>query len=210
MIHRALSRLLQPFQAHLAVQRLKLFHHYTRAVKTKSLLDIAKHDWNDVIQIPEATNKVTIFNSVILQILDTHCPYKRIKTSNCTPPWMTDEILYLIENIKKCYKFGNVYWKILRNRIVNKLRIAKRNYITKNINDMSLKNTAEWWKLINTLDGRTNQPELPLHLLDGEWVTKSDFAKVMNTHFLSQRCGDRISVDDELNTSSTEISKDQR
>jgi hypothetical protein len=159
---------------------------YKKSAKIKCLLDIAEHDWNDVIQLQDANSKAEQFNNIIQNILDKNCPYKQKLFSNSTPPWMSDEIFELIKKRNKCYKIGNVYWKIIRNRIVSKLRTSKRNYIAENINNMPERNTANWWKLINALEGRYSKPEPPLLLLDNKWVNKSDFANEMNIFFLSQ------------------------
>lgn len=56
--------------------------------------DLADLDWNPLYSLPDVNQKVDYFNTSIMNIFDTHAPYKVVllKGTKCSQPWFTDTL----------------------------------------------------------------------------------------------------------------------
>ena len=95
----------------------------------------------------------------IEELLNVSCPIKRIKIKKLKDPWVTNELLEFIsdkeEALKTARRTGNEDdWHIgryLRNLIKGLTRAAKRDYITKHLENNKKEPKPFWRTVLNSL-----------------------------------------------------------
>ncbi len=155
--------------------------------KCKILESIQKETWRDVYEAKSVDEKATIFDKTVEKLLDKYCPKKPMRLMVKEPPWMTDNIRDLIHNRNKHFRKGNkLAYKFWRNLVVKRLRENKRNFVKQSINVLD-RSTKDWWKLVNTLDGRPlrSNHSSYVHCLDDEWMGSKEAASRLNQYFIS-------------------------
>ncbi|KAK3913324.1 hypothetical protein KUF71_022778 [Frankliniella fusca] len=98
--------------------------------------DVSNIDWGDVYKCNDIDEKLFIFNSRIMHVIDKHAPLKIVKVRHNVAPWMCGEILQLIKLRNKARikhrKSGLTedyeQFRLLRNRTKQLIRNSKVKY----------------------------------------------------------------------------------
>ena len=97
-------------------------------------------DWESALNYIDANDQVSVFNSIILNIVSNSIPNETITCDDCDPPWMNSFIKNLIrakDNFYKKFvcKSNNMNqlcaFKNLQNHLNQSIQIAKQNYVNK-------------------------------------------------------------------------------
>ena len=151
--------------------------------KTDVLLDIARQDWAQVIDISDLDDMVEQYHTTINNILDEHCPKKRKKVRVDNSFFMSP----LIEKIKKArdrahknHKKSPV-WLFLSKLMKRLVRKAKRKSVSEKLNNAVASRT--WWKEIDRIDGKFSDVVPNYHLLNDKWLSTSELTDELNQYF---------------------------
>lgn len=147
---------------------------------------------------------VNKINQNVLDVLDKLAPFekksKSIKWTN--KPWIDNEIIKLIRARDKLYRLAmrsklesdmNQY-KILRNKVVNNIRLNKKQYYETNISN-NKNNSKYMWKTLKELigDKKNTKKNLREMLIDNNIVCDNQvIANKLNEYFI-------YSIDDIIN-----------
>ena len=175
------------------LQTTKMKHKYnwvhkrkiTSERKRQCQLDVALQDWSEVQNEEDSNKKAYLFQSICESIFDKNCPIFKVKVRDNQPPWLTSELIDLIQRKNKAYKTNKMTYTYLRNKVTCEIRKSKRNFVNDNIRNSDNFNTSKWWKFINTIDGKPSTVVPDPLLLDNEWVSKESFPEVMNNYYIS-------------------------
>lgn len=108
-----------------------------RGLDMDSLLsDIGNIDWSDLLDTNDMGVKMNVFNNKLLEVFDTHAPFKRRFFRNLPAPWLTEDIRSamrerdLARRLWRRYKCARNHerYKELRNKAQNLVRSAKSTY----------------------------------------------------------------------------------
>lgn len=130
--------------------------------------DVEDLDWDGLFSATTMDEKISCFNSGLLELLDIHVPLRRRNFKNFPAPWLT-------EDIRQCMRERNQArrtwrrsrksqdydrYKVSRNRTQNKVRTAKREYYLNLFSDLDKANnvwgTLRHLGLIKTKDSNAN------------------------------------------------------
>ncbi|CAH2218131.1 jg1083 [Pararge aegeria aegeria] len=130
------------------------------------LRDLNCIDWDVVFNAPSLDEKISIFNSLLIELFDTHAPFRPIKLKHLPAPWLTHDIKLAMSKrnaAKSRYKIqpsdaNLLKYKRLRNRCNKMCRDAQRNYIHSSVDG---KSTLKVWKFLETLGIGRRQKSVP-------------------------------------------------
>ena len=127
------------------------------------------------------------FKRIFLEVME-ECIPRSVLPDRKNLPWMSKEIVQLIRKrnlfFTKADHSGDIgdrlKFKQLRNKVVAKLRNAKRDYLSK----INPREPKEFWKIVKSLDSKENS--LPV-LKSGDTTASSDLEKanLLNTTFVN-------------------------
>ncbi|KAK3910411.1 RNA-directed DNA polymerase from mobile element jockey [Frankliniella fusca] len=179
------------FTAHTAT-----FRDFKRFNPDEFTHDVANAPWEEMFCSGDINDKVEIFNRLYNKLLDTHAPVKTIVVKHRPKPWITADILNLLQQRDAAY----VYWRKskqyyarvlyvkLRNKAKSECRNAKVRFAySKLINCTSPK---ALWKTLRDLDVTPKK------------VTFSPVPNVneLNRHYTNVSCADVALVNDYIST----------
>ena len=112
------------------------------------------------------------FNDRLLKVINAHVPkkIKRVRRLN-QPGWLSKDIKDCMQKrdwLKATGKFND--YKIMRNSIVEKIKIGKRNYF-RHVIKASGGNSKKLWECMNNLTGRNTQKMPKMIMINKEPVT---------------------------------------
>ena len=161
---------------------------------------ISETDWAQIITPTRSIDQsATMFSTKLLDIASTCIPNKLINVRQGDIPWITSEIKRTMRKRdrlrRKAKKDNSIYlwskFKTIRNKVVDLLRRAKRNYhesLCTKIKDHKFSN-KDWWKLVKQLSNfNTKSNKLPALVDDDDNLVTDDLEKadLLNTFFTSQ------------------------
>ena len=112
---------------------------------------LASTDWSFIESLPNCSEKLTAFQSLLNFAIETFFPLQKIKQHPTDRPWITPELKNLIQQRQRAlYKDTTVYKKLRNkvNRLNNSLRSSFFASKVKNCD-----NATSWWKSIKQLGG---------------------------------------------------------
>ncbi|VEN38354.1 unnamed protein product [Callosobruchus maculatus] len=141
--------------------------------------------FQDIFYIPSINEKVSYFNSIIINIFDTVAPLREMKHMNFKPPWLTDNVRLLMSLRDKAFsKFKRTrrpshwdYYKLLKNYTTNALRREQSAYFMHCCYN-SHGNSKDLWKRLRKLDIMNNSKTANIPI-------EYDDPNKINDHFLS-------------------------
>ena len=91
--------------------------------------DAACADWNNVLTCGTLDGKVSLFNRIIINLLDKHAPVKTLKITKPSAPWLNDEIKL---HFKRRDKLLLKLHKLQKNTLSDAMSIqqAKDSYVS--------------------------------------------------------------------------------
>ena len=161
------------------------------------LAQLEKVDWSPVYASCDVDFALFYFTSLMNQVLDAHAPWVTFQIRKKYSPWITKETLELMkkrdnakEDASKKANSGLDSWKeykVLRNKINNKIKLEERKYKLMKIND-SLEDTSKTWRTAKTFMNWGSDTSTPSQLLiGGHLVSKAaSIATEMNCFFLEK------------------------
>ena len=168
----------------------KTVWHFKHANSDHIKREIDIFDWESALNYIDANDQVSVFNSIILNIVSNFIPNETITCDDRDPPWMNSFIKNLIrakDNFYKKFvrKSNNMYrrcaFKHLQNHLNQSIQIAKQSYVNKIAQRLGDPNTSSkcYWSLLKTLLNGKKIPCIPLLFHDdkfiGDFQEKSDF-----------------------------------
>jgi hypothetical protein len=153
-------------------------------------------DWHLVYDNDDPEEAYNIFNDKVTHLLNIHCPIKNTKLNKRNSPkkpWVSKGLITSIKTKDKLYRNfiskptddNKLKYTKYRNHLHSLLRIAKKTFITKEI-EFHNNNMKKMWSTLNNLLGRNKQNKLPDFFIDdtGNNITSSiDIANKFNDFF---------------------------
>lgn len=122
-------------------------------------------DWSPLVETESIDEKVSFFNTTVLDLFDQHAPIRRVKVRHNPAPWITTQIKELMarrDKAKSRYKrrpseLNLSYYKSLRNRCSHLCQDAKRRYFHDQLNNRSSSDVWKFLKSVGIGKSPTNQ-----------------------------------------------------
>ncbi|KAL0829839.1 hypothetical protein ABMA28_003322 [Loxostege sticticalis] len=118
--------------------------------------DAADTDWSMIDHVGCIDEKVALFNTLLINLIDKHAPIRPVKIKHSPAPWLTDD-LKTLRNKKNSAKskfkmnpsdHNREKYKLLRNRCNRMCRDAQRRHIHKSVQNG---NPARVWKFLKSI-----------------------------------------------------------
>ena len=166
-------------------------------------------NWDNIIMDENSIEvDVNNLNEIILQLANENIPNNIITVRQKDLPWINNEIRKVMRQRnrlrRKAKKSNNLmHWvkfKQIRNKVVDLLRSAKRNYFS-NLHDKIKTEkfgSKDWWKLVKKVSGLNNAHNDIKVLIDSNDKVindNTDKANLLNTFFASQSTIDDTNKD---------------
>ena len=119
--------------------------------ENRFLNDLNSVPWEIIEQFDEVDDMVSIWSTLLLEVLDRHAPIKshRIK-KKYQPDWLTPEIMDLMKERNKCKINGNLdAYKHLRNKVSKQIEIEKKNTYQSKIEE-GRSDPKSIWKILRS------------------------------------------------------------
>ena len=154
-----------------AKSRILLQRNFTGMDLERLREDAEKIKWNMVYEQSTIELQVSVFNSLIIQLYDTHAPIRPVRVKHLPAPWLTDGIKKLQEkknNAKTKYKndssdINREKYVKARNRCNRVCRDNQRRHIHKSVVEED--NPEKVWNFLRTLGvGKAKQNTYPCNL----------------------------------------------
>ena len=130
----------------------------------KFLENLQNVNWSHLNGYAHPQHCYSSFVNKYTEIYDNCFPYKKIKRSDrrLSKPWISLGLLKSIKKKNKLYKqylsntsnHSEVYYKRYKNKLIHSLRVAKRLYYDKKLEE-SKSNVKATWRLLNEVINRT-------------------------------------------------------
>ena len=150
--------------------------------------------WYDVYSCQDANMACQILTSKLCRVLDTMAPIRTIQIHSKYAPWLSDSTKELIKERNYAQKVasasGNIddwrYYKHLRNSTTSKMRVEKRNWESKKLNNCE-HDTGTLWKNVKSFIGwnKSGPPSQLFH--NGKFENSpAGLASTMNNFFVEK------------------------
>lgn len=135
---------------------------------------------------------VNLLTNNLTEILDKMCPVKLIQIRSKYSPWLSEETKLLMKNRDEAQKAAtltnkNEDWnnyKKLRNKINNRLKVEKKNWQRRKLDNCESDPSRTWKNVKGWLGWNTGGPPTQL-FHNGTFFNKpSDLSKTMNNFLL--------------------------
>ena len=161
-----------------------IIRKFKDSAKREFGLWLSTFDWSLLFEIQCVNKKVEYFFTITWLMIDKYFPTQKITISSSDREWMTIKIKDLIRQRQKAHKANNFELRdILRKKVRQEIREAKKNYNKKNAHLFHASNPREWYRHINKIMGNKNKnlnfaniPELASKAIDVQ-------IKIVNDHF---------------------------
>ena len=166
------------------------FRSFKNFEENRFLNDLNSVPWEIIEQFDEVDDMVSIWSTLLLEVLDRHAPIKshRIK-KKYQPDWLTPEIMDLMKERNKCKINGNLdAYKHLRNKVSKQTEIKKKNTYQSKIEE-GRSDPKSTWKIFKELGAnrKTNSSESNINIKLGEQmiISETDLAELFNDYFVN-------------------------
>lgn len=138
-----------------ATQKLIECRNYRQFKQEDFDKEIASIDWSFIEASNYKENNVSIFESIIIGILDKHAPYRKRLVKGMQAPWFTSELKNMcrerdkLKSKCKTDKSGLMEYRKMRNLTNNSIRAAKKKFFNDKLD--KVKNSAGAWSDIDEL-----------------------------------------------------------
>ena len=114
-------------------------------------------DWSDVYAVEEIDEKVKVFTSIMLIIMDETIPERTVRMHPSDKPWMTSFIKTKIKARQRAFSRNDLeQYEQLRVIVSKLISKAKMSYYKSNARGLRTTNPAKWFKSIFSLLGIQN------------------------------------------------------
>ena len=113
--------------------------------------------WETVIKADNVSEKVSVFNNIIGNILNTVMPERSVRIHPTDKPWITPSIKVHIKKRQNAYTVGNsLEYDALCIKVKNLISKAKYKYYQDKAKNNKYHNPAKWYSSIYKLAGASN------------------------------------------------------
>lgn len=160
------------------------------------LTDMYSLPWNNILYNDDISNKINIFNDLILQLFNQHAPIKEARITKPCAPWLTSNIkIFMKQRDTALRKFKRKKdpndwsnYKFLRNFTLSMIRKEKKKYLDTICGENNIKKTWSTIKNFNITSGKKNQT-IPNNLSDPNDLNNFFATFIQNV----SNCNERIS-----------------
>ena len=166
-----------------------LFKDYSRDA---FLNDLNNVPWYLVDNEDNIDGAVLIWNTLFLEVVDSHAPVKWRLVNGINSVWMTSKTSDAMRDRgyhhRKARKSGSTYhWKMFRklwNFVSKEVKASKSKYYT-NLIEESKGNASKIWNAVNKASCRKKQSTAPSYIISEEvqHTEPKAIAAVLNKHF---------------------------
>ena len=118
--------------------------------------DVSELNWESIDQLENVSDAYSTFEDMFKKVIDKHAPLRRSRIKKKESPWINDEIIRATrdrnEAKRKARKTKSqddwMIYRILRNNVTEKIRNAKKGYISDLIKG-SNGNSSQIWKSLS-------------------------------------------------------------
>ena len=161
---------------------------YDKNLLSDSLTNSIKSDFRN----EKDPNKCwDLMESFLCNFLDKNCPLKTFRTKDCTPAWVTNDLITLAKDRDRMWQqaiLSNseedwILARRLRNWSNNAVKAAKANYVKNELNINSNDSKKFWRNIKNVLPEKSSGSINIMNKLTGEELPKSMQPQVINDFF---------------------------
>ena len=117
-------------------------------------------DWEKVYSEWDVDDKVSVFNSIVICMLDEAIPVRTVRAHCTDKPWMTPNIKALIKARQRAFTKGETpKYKSLHAKVTKLISNAKATYYKSKVEGSHQSNPAEWYKTIYKLAAATEDQQ---------------------------------------------------
>ncbi len=157
--------------------------------------DVYNINWLPLYMITDLDTCTEYFTSMLLRVINTHAPYKKIKCRANQPKWVNGDFLSLIdekEHLCHVYNKNPTQFNAARKReserrVKQMKRVLKREFIDKALSDCQGDSKKTWKVIKNLWPGKSKATNITRI---GDTSLAFDMANELNSHFSS--AGKRI------------------
>ena len=122
-------------------------------------MEMKSHDWESVYSATSAHEKAFNFQAESVKIVEKCFPSKKIKVSSDDRPWWNPQLQNLHRRKQRVYRSErkSLKWSCLENKFKTMMKLAKKNFYAKMINELVEKDQNQWYSQFKRL---TNQGKL--------------------------------------------------
>ena len=131
---------------------------YEKSLDSRDFIeDVNRIPFSLVYAVSDPNEKLSIFYSLLLEVIDRHAPYKRIKVTRPPAPWIRDPEIKKLQNLRNSSRFeahkshDSSIWDTFRlnkRDIKRAIRQAKSGFYR---NALFKKKPKEVWKIIHSV-----------------------------------------------------------
>ncbi|XP_072172620.1 uncharacterized protein [Diadema setosum] len=141
---------------------------------------ITEMDWSVINTLPDVNTKVDFFRQLLSDQYRSHFHRVTVKRRVADKAWMTNIIRSLISARNSAFKRGDMsLYKSLRNDVQRKIKIAKRLFYCKKVQQLKETEPGKWHKQIRSLSGLKKRPQFEIDPDISRLIT----ANRLNTYF---------------------------
>ena len=154
--------------------------------------------WENVYAVDSVNDKVTVFENIFTELLDTFAPYRTFTIKKpFSTPWLTSEISDVMRerdsNKAHFNKTGNISshnkYKFLRNKVTSMMRQSQKNLFNNTINS-KVKSSKDFYtavKKLNVISDKKNKGAVnfPANILNQTFVHNNNF--FVDDDFIDER-----------------------
>ena len=145
---------------------------YRNYNKPNLQLNLQNHSWVEFDNAQTVSDKWAVLLGKITLEIDKICPLRNFKIKQEKEPWISPELIELIKDKDRALKTAKkrkdpALWndaKRLRNQCIRRLRQAKADFISANLNN-NIGNQKKFWNNIQTLLPNKNSGNSNIHLI---------------------------------------------
>jgi hypothetical protein len=159
---------------------------YRRKITPQRRLEIEKDisgiEWSEMLENSDPNAQAEHLQNTVTAIVNRHCPFIRVKKQHNKTPWF-DGLSRKLKNAKqKAYSRGCPTARAFSNLLRKHLRKAKKQWITKRLQD---KNPKTLWRTLDTLNSKSKTKLKKYYTINNERLTQQQTAEILNSYFSS-------------------------
>ena len=184
--------------------------------------DVKDAPWGNILAVADddIDNKVVIFENIYLDIINKHAPFRTFRVTRPASPWLTDEIIKLMDDRDRYKNKLNSdskteteeIYKVLRNAVNHAIRREKIKKFNEKINT-KIKNAKQFHKALKNFgvveDSHTNEGTVNINpnLLNSSFVKNNN--KHVDEELVTDEVNEILKKSVEPSFSFTEVSEGQ-
>lgn len=117
------------------------------------------------------------FYNTIQQIVNRHCPLRKVRVRDDNPPWETNLTRKIRRARNKAYKNNKPSYKYLNKLLKKMISRNKKAQIDKRVNNLD---NSNWWSSLSYITGAKKKFPPLGYLIDDKWNSPQELASKLN------------------------------